>query len=577
MSPVYSATFPVFNVKDYGAKGDGTTNDTVAIKAAMAAAKATGPVGQGCVFFPDGTYIIDSPLDYLGRYTILGLDCRQTIIKARSVAAGGFTGSQMIRNWQDSDWTGGETDHRVSPAAVATLMVYPRIQGICFQPNDTANLSLIAIRLCNEGSYIRDCQLHAGSGGGGGNTGTRGIDSQRGYQDPLCENTVWYDNNWDRKISIDGIGATVAGSGWEFRHCDLAGNFYTAGVYIRNGFNVDFTDCHIEGGGQSGALAQIYVENTRGVSVRGGSWNTAGVSSAEQTCDYVNCNITAGVGRGGISIRDVTLFSRGQLRHFTPPAVFIRDPFHALDTTSGVVGNATLSTSAEMITVREVTENSAVIVNRSGIVGADIGIPGGIVRKPARANGVAGTTFRETIEMPSFLTNGVSGAASGVCWASVIDLTANDVISHLVAFSGSTAATLGSNNDSHWWFALYDTAATPNLVCSTADQTTAAIAASNAKDLAVARDSAGAAISTYTVPASGSYYFVIMVNVGTGGSPVLPTWAGPTPANTAVTGAWVTGLKRTTFTSGSALTATPPATLATPGNATSSAYAVVYG
>ncbi len=364
----------VFNVKEYGAVGNGTTNDTVAIKAAMAAAKAAGSVGEGCVFFPHGTYIIDSPLDYLGRYTILGLDCRQTTIKARAVASGGFTGSQMIRNWQDSDWTGGETDHRVSPASVATLMVYFRIQGICFHPNDNPDLSLIAMRSSNEGGYIRDCQLHAGSGGSGGNTGTRGIDSQRGYQHPLCENTVWYDNNWDRKVSIDALGSTLAGSGWDFRQCDFAGSFWSAQLYIRNGFNVNFLDCHLEGGGQSGALASIYVESTRNVTFRGGSWNTTGVSSGEQTCDYVNCNVSAGVGRGGISIHDVTLFSRGQLRHFTPPAVFIRDPFHTIDTTSGTIGDATLSTSAEMVTVRNVTEQTVEIANRSGIVGQQVGV-----------------------------------------------------------------------------------------------------------------------------------------------------------------------------------------------------------
>jgi len=42
------------NVKDFGAKGDGVTNDTAAVEAAMAAVPSTG----GRVFFPNGTYLV---------------------------------------------------------------------------------------------------------------------------------------------------------------------------------------------------------------------------------------------------------------------------------------------------------------------------------------------------------------------------------------------------------------------------------------------------------------------------------------------------------------------------------------
>lgn len=50
----------VFNVKDFGAKGDNTTDDRPAIAAALAAA---GAANGGCVFFPPGAYYVASTLE----------------------------------------------------------------------------------------------------------------------------------------------------------------------------------------------------------------------------------------------------------------------------------------------------------------------------------------------------------------------------------------------------------------------------------------------------------------------------------------------------------------------------------
>ena len=53
-------TGAVFNVKNYGAKGDGVTNDTAAINAARAAADKTP---WSTVYLPTGTYIVNQALD----------------------------------------------------------------------------------------------------------------------------------------------------------------------------------------------------------------------------------------------------------------------------------------------------------------------------------------------------------------------------------------------------------------------------------------------------------------------------------------------------------------------------------
>lgn len=59
------------NVKDFGARGDGISDDTVAIKAAIASiAKTKG----GSLYFPHGEYLIDQPLLFadLPRITVFG-------------------------------------------------------------------------------------------------------------------------------------------------------------------------------------------------------------------------------------------------------------------------------------------------------------------------------------------------------------------------------------------------------------------------------------------------------------------------------------------------------------------------
>ncbi|KAG8886520.1 hypothetical protein FRB97_003031 [Tulasnella sp. 331] len=64
-----SSTYQIYrNVKNFGAKGDGVTDDTVAINAAISSG---GRCGEGCasstlspavIFFPSGTYLVSAPI-----------------------------------------------------------------------------------------------------------------------------------------------------------------------------------------------------------------------------------------------------------------------------------------------------------------------------------------------------------------------------------------------------------------------------------------------------------------------------------------------------------------------------------
>lgn len=127
-----------------------------------------------------------------------------------------------------------------------------------------------------------------------------------------------------------------------------------------------------------------------------------------------------------------------------------------------------------------------------------------------------------------------------------IPLEAGDVVTSLTFVSGATEADTPTN----YWFALYDDSTTPALIAQTADQTTTAWAAATVKTLALS--------AAYLVPRSGVYYAAVMVK-----ATATPTLLG-TAVNAGASAAIITGQKVLARTSGSALTATAPSTIATP-------------
>lgn len=131
---------------------------------------------------------------------------------------------------------------------------------------------------------------------------------------------------------------------------------------------------------------------------------------------------------------------------------------------------------------------------------------------------------------------------TAVMTSTPIFLSAGEAVTNLTFRSGATAAVTPTN----WWFALYDTATTPALIAQTADQTTTAWAANTTKTLALT--------AAYTVTKSGYYWASLMVAAATP----------PTLVGARYFPAMVAGERSLGQTSGSALAATAPATIATP-------------
>ena len=126
----------VFNVKDYGAKGDGITNDQAAIEAAIAAAAASisnQTTQQAIVYFPRGIYRIYMDLSFSAGITLVGQDRATTIIKRldRSAFVNG--------NFAD-EWTLGFVVSGIS-AVTAIGTIYQDSLGNKWKTKYTTNIS----------------------------------------------------------------------------------------------------------------------------------------------------------------------------------------------------------------------------------------------------------------------------------------------------------------------------------------------------------------------------------------------------------------------------------------------------
>src|SRR5579862_997249 len=83
----------VFNVKSFGARGDGTGDDAPAISAALAAA---APV-HGTVYFPPGTYALANPLTPAASVTLLGSSRRSSFLTLSRLGTFGNRGLIEVR------------------------------------------------------------------------------------------------------------------------------------------------------------------------------------------------------------------------------------------------------------------------------------------------------------------------------------------------------------------------------------------------------------------------------------------------------------------------------------------------
>lgn len=163
---------------------------------------------------------------------------------------------------------------------------------------------------------------------------------------------------------------------------------------------------------------------------------------------------------------------------------------------------------------------------------------------------------RQTMSRTQIIADNATPFASGAMLSVSIPLMAGDIVTKISFRSGATAAA----TPTHYFFALYDPLG--NFIAQTADQTSTAWAADTTIDLALTTPyqvgaTSGVAPTYYAGP--GAYRVAISMAAGT-----IPSLVGVTLARSSVSTSIYSTDKPLAQTSGSGITATAPATIATP-------------
>ncbi|MDU2063787.1 MAG: glycosyl hydrolase family 28-related protein [Sporomusaceae bacterium] len=219
------------NVQDYGAKGDGTSDDTAAIASAIQAAVNK----KHSLFFPSGTYLTDTqtiPNNYYNQFNILGEGRNTTILKKISpdgspvLMIGTPSQSSYIANLAISDLTfqgiAGNTQH----AIVAYDLVRSEFRNICcknaingFSSYGGISLDLYSV-ICDSNQIGFNFDYFASTHGGG-------WPNLINLYHPMAVNNSKWGVKFNKGRVLNILNGDIEGNG-------AAGDSTTGGIYVSN-------------------------------------------------------------------------------------------------------------------------------------------------------------------------------------------------------------------------------------------------------------------------------------------------------------------------------------------------------
>jgi len=256
-------SYIVFNVKTYGATGNGVTDDTAAINAAITALAASG---GGTLYFPTGIYLISSTLGFgngfLGSYSTYTIN---VVGDGGTVSPNGGL-SIATSSLSQIKWNGAANG---TMAIVEGPMIGARFQGISFNGNQIAGNCVVWNHLSS--SIIQDvCAYNFTI------LGHNILAYETGALDGANQNT-WI-NLSAYSIANNAIGIAVGKTTSSSGGLDVAlNNFitpqvrcYGTGTY---GWRLGYTDsCRVFGGSCSTNGNPMYIQVIAGYVNFPGAW-----------------------------------------------------------------------------------------------------------------------------------------------------------------------------------------------------------------------------------------------------------------------------------------------------------------
>lgn len=569
LSSLVSKGVLVTNVKDYGATGNGSTDDTAAIQAALSAAQTAG---MGMVYMPAGSYRISASLYVASKTMLYGAGpsvttITQTTSGVPTIASRSYqsaagvtpTGYVVLRDFKIVAPTASGSHgilFRDFYSYLTNIDISGGDRGIYFTQYDDANN-------VPAGTMVENRVINCSVRGAGSYAYYLGQADNNKYTDGFMSNCI-------AGVVSGAAGHVFVGSsgGWVVDGLHTYGAITGASVELRAAYKMSVANLYIEtfatyglffsGPQQSVKASNIDVTFPNAVTTAAIGFNAKnpGFTEVHSLLNNISLNIPSTNSGTNVflSNTDATVYVKVGVWD-------VKGTLSATTVGAGASSITFLGASTSLLNGTDAARPAASSGNTNAYYDATD------VNALFQSNGSAwslvmaqpfsladGFASKVRVSYPRIMGSAAQNVLStGVLYLTAVPMFAGDIASGVAMISASTGLTMGTNNDGHAFFGLYNS--TYNLVASSADQGGAFSWGANAI--------ASVSFSTpYTVTASGVYYAGVLIALGTGGSPfmVQPRGlaGGTTTFNAGSSGSsWPSGMKTLAATNGTGLAALP--------------------